>query len=145
MENITKKRRFRKVSSWMADAATAIENEDEIIAVKRIVLKVLHYMETHHLTQKELADKLSVSPQYINKFLHGQDDIKVSTALRYGKILGIKLIEIPEETTQRVEPSMPVVIYQKCIVKEYSMESSGFNTYSSIHNPVNKQLFSYDN
>ena len=97
METNTGKRRLRKVSSWMTDAVRAIENEEEILAVKKIVLKVLDYMEEHHMTQKELAEKLGVSPQYINKFLHGQVwDLKISTAIRYGRILNIKLLEIPE-------------------------------------------------
>lgn len=81
----------------MADVAASIENEDEIIAVKKIVLKILRYMETNDLSQKDLAEKLGVSPQYMSKFLHGQEDIKVSTALRYGKILGLNFIEIPED------------------------------------------------
>ncbi|MDE7470526.1 MAG: helix-turn-helix transcriptional regulator [Paramuribaculum sp.] len=96
MEN-TKTRRIRKVSSWMTEAARSIKNEEEILAGKKIVLKVLRYMEANHMSQKQLAEKLDVSPQYINKFLHGQDcDIKISTAIRYGKILNLKLIEIPD-------------------------------------------------
>lgn len=68
----------------------------DLLACRLIVLKIVRYMKDHHLSQKELAEKLNVSPQYINKFLHGQDlDMKVSTVLRYGRILGIKLIEIP--------------------------------------------------
>lgn len=109
MENNTKTRRMRKVSSWMSEASTSINNEEEILAGKRIVLKVLRYMEANHITQKELAEKLGVSPQYINKFLHGQDcDIKISTAIRYGKILNLKLIEIPEDTKKKEDK---IVIY----------------------------------
>ncbi|MBD5185002.1 MAG: helix-turn-helix domain-containing protein [Bacteroidales bacterium] len=109
METNTGKRRLRKVSSWMTDAVRAIENEEEILAVKKIVLKVLDYMEEHHMTQKELAEKLGVSPQYINKFLHGQVwDLKISTAIRYGRILNIKLLEIPESEVK--EAPHPTVI-----------------------------------
>lgn len=101
MEENIKTKRMRKVSSWMTDAVEAINNEDEILAGKRIVLKIIRYMENNHMSQKDLAEKLDVSPQDINKFLHGQDcDIKVSTAIRYGKILGLKLIEVPDVTTK---------------------------------------------
>ena len=101
MEENIKTKRMRKVSSWMTDAVETINNEDEILAGKRIVLKIIRYMENNHMSQKDLAEKLDVSPQYINKFLHGQDcDIKVSTAIRYGKILGLKLIEVPDVTTK---------------------------------------------
>lgn len=143
MENITRKRGFRKVSSWMADAAASIENEDEIIAVKKIVLKILRYMEANNLSQKDLAEKLGVSPQYMSKFLHGQEDIKVSTALRYGKILGLNLIEIPEETRQEAQT---IVLYREhLIVKDYACEDSVFRSYNSFHTPVIKQSFSYNN
>lgn len=99
MENNTHKRRLRKVSTWMSDAQKSIDEAEEILAGKRIVLKVLRYMEQANMTQKELAEKLGVSPQYVNKFLHGQDcDIKVSTAIRYGRILGLKLIDIPDDS-----------------------------------------------
>ena len=98
MDAINKKPRLRKVSSWISDAEIEIKNEDEVIANRLIVGKVIKYMEDNRMTQKQLAEKLGVSPQYINKFLHGQDrDIKISTVIRYGKLLNVKLIEIPED------------------------------------------------
>ena len=145
MENNTKKRRFRKVSSWMADAARSIDNEEEIIAVKKIVLKVLRYMETNHISQKELADILGVSPQYINKFLHGQDDIKVSTAFRYGRILGIKLLEVPDDTKQKAITPESVVIYQEnYVIQPYPKEQFGYNRYNSLNILVNKKQYAYN-
>lgn len=109
MEDNTKMRRMRKVSSWISDTAKSVNNEEEVLAGKKIVLKVLRYMESNNMTQKELAEKLGVSPQYINKFLHGQEcDIKVSTAIRYGRILNTKLIEIPEDD---FAPSVTKVLY----------------------------------
>lgn len=101
MEEIAKTRRMRKVSSWMSDAVKEINHQEEMIAAKKIVLKILRYMEANHLSQKQLAEKLGVSPQYINKFLHGQEwDIKISTAIRYGRILGLKLLEIPDDAVK---------------------------------------------
>ena len=90
------------MSSWISDTAKSVNNEEEVLAGKKIVLKVLRYMESNNMTQKELAEKLGVSPQYVNKFLHGQEcDIKVSTAIRYGRILNTKLIEIPEDDSDQ--------------------------------------------
>ncbi len=107
MKESTENRRLRKTSSWMTDAMASINNEDEILVGKKIVLKILRYMEDNHLTQKELAVKLGVSPQYINKFLHGQGgDIKLSTIVRYGRILGIKLIEVPDNEPRLHKPTV---------------------------------------
>ena len=100
---------MRKVSSWISGTAKSVINEEEVLAGKKIVLKVLRYMESNNMTQKELAERLDVSPQYVNKFLHGQEcDIKVSTAIRYGRILNTKLIEIPEDD---LAPSVTKVLY----------------------------------
>lgn len=94
-------KRLRAVSSWIEDAKREREIEEDLLACRLIVLKIVRYMKDHHLSQKELAEKLNVSPQYINKFLHGQDlDMKVSTVLRYGRILGIKLIDVPGQNEE---------------------------------------------
>lgn len=88
--------KLRSVSNWIEEAKREREVEEDLLACRLIVLKIVRYMKDHHLSQKDLAKKLNVSPQYINKFLHGQDlDMKVSTVLRYGRILGIKLIHVP--------------------------------------------------
>jgi transcriptional regulator with XRE-family HTH domain len=95
-------KRIREASSWISRSKYEIEHEEELLACRLIVLKIVRYMKDHHLSQKDLAEKLNVSPQYINKFLHGQElDMKVSTIVRYGRILGIKLLEIPSEDDQR--------------------------------------------
>ena len=88
--------RLRAASSWIEEAKREREIEEDLLACRHIVLKIVRYMKENHLSHKELAKKLNVSPQYINKFLHGQDlDMKVSTVFRYGRILGIKLLELP--------------------------------------------------
>ncbi|MDE6277925.1 MAG: helix-turn-helix transcriptional regulator [Muribaculaceae bacterium] len=123
-------KRVRRISSWMADAAESIAREEEILAGKKIVLKIIRYMEDNNLTQKDLAQKLGVSPQYIHKFLHGIDcDIKVSTAIRYGNILNLKLIEIPDSEPPR--KSDEVVVYATHTYKVDSIQNTGF-TYNSF-------------
>ena len=90
-------KRNREQASWLSRAKEELEHEEELLVCRQIVLKIVRYMKDNHLTQKELASRLNVTPQYINKFLHGQDlDLKISTAIRYGKLLGVKLIEVPK-------------------------------------------------
>ena len=80
------------------DTKDIFVTQEEILACRRIILKIVRYMKDNKMNQKDLAEKLNVSPQYINKLLHGQNvDLKITTALRYGRILGIKLIQLPEE------------------------------------------------
>ena len=131
MNESNKNRRLRRVSSWMSDAEKSIQNEDEILAGKMIVLKILRYMEENHITQKELAQRLGVSPQYINKFLHGQDcDIKISTAIRYGKILNLKLIEIPDTNIQTT-PKNTVIYTVNCSINATNKGNFSYNRISN--------------
>lgn len=126
------KKRIRKFSSWMADASKSIENEEAVFAVKKIVLKILRYMEENNLTQKELAEKLQVTPQYVSKFLHGQDcDIKISTIIRYGKILNLKLIDIPDDTTPKNTGVFILHTIKDCEVRPASQNRYIYNSISN--------------
>ena len=88
--------RIRQSSDWVAQTEYELEHEDEILARTAIILQLLSYMKEHQLSQKDLAARLGVSAQYVNKLLHGQNfDLKISTALRYSRILGISLIIVP--------------------------------------------------
>lgn len=92
--------RIKPDRTWISKAKAEIENEEELLACRRIILRIVRYMKDNKMKQKDLAEKLNVSPQYINKLLHGQDlDLKVTTVLRYGRILGIRLISLPEDVS----------------------------------------------
>lgn len=90
--------RVKPEKNWISKSKFEIENEEELLACRKIILKIVRYMKDNNMNQRDLAKKLGVSPQYINKLLHGQDlDLKITTVLRYGRILGIKLIVLPED------------------------------------------------
>lgn len=83
--------KLRRREAWISRAKSEIEHEEEMLSCRLIVLEIVRFMKCNHLSPKELARILCVSPQYINRFLNGLDlDVKISTAMRYGKILGIK-------------------------------------------------------
>lgn len=82
--------RVKPTETWISKSKFEIENEEELLACRRIILRIVRYMKDNKMSQKDLAQKLNVSPQYINKLIHGQDlDLKITTVLRYGRILGI--------------------------------------------------------
>lgn len=103
-------------SSWTEENNYALAHVEEIRANTKIILRIRQYMEDHGMRQNELAEKLSVTPQYINKLLHGADpDLKVSTAVRYSNILGINLIEIPEpEANAKPELIVKIIKVEEC-------------------------------
>ena len=73
---------------------------------------------------------MNVTPQYINKFLHGEDvDLKISTAIRYGRLLGLKLIEVPRDESKDDTPQVNYII--NMVIKENATQPLGFR-YSNI-------------
>ena len=68
-------------------------------------------MKNNGLKQKDLAQKLGVSPQYINKLLRGQEvNLTISSAIRYGKLLGIELVSIPEDIVNETSVSASMIM-----------------------------------
>lgn len=103
--------RVKPTKTWISKSKFEIENEEELLACRRIILKIVRYMKDNNMSQKDLAEKLNVSPQYINKLIHGQDlNLKITTALRYGRILGVKLVEIPKD--ERTESQVTINYFQ---------------------------------
>ena len=101
--------RVKPTETWASKAKAEFEVEEELLACRRIILKIVRYMKDKKMSQKDLADKLNVSPQYINKLLHGQDlDLKVTTVMRYGRILGLKLIVLPEDEPTEVKVAISI-------------------------------------
>ena len=84
------------VMSWMKEDEVAKGRKEEIRATTKIILHLIDYMERHQMSQTDLARELGVTPQYINKLLHGQDkSFRIETAIEYGRKLGIELVSIP--------------------------------------------------
>src|SRR5574344_2397863 len=84
-----------KYLDWAKKSKDNLENFEEKFAKVKIALKLNNYLRDNGLNQKDLADKLGVSPQYVNKLLRGKDsNFSIETALKYGRILGIRLIEV---------------------------------------------------
>lgn len=134
----------RDVSDWVEKNEETIGRIDELQFEARIVLKIKRYMQTNGFSQKQLAAKLGVTPQYIHKLLHGEiTDMKISTAIRYGKILGIRLIDIAEDYVQKNDPIVlePVIFthtYRESNHTGHFIYSEQQNSFSRIPQKKNQ-------
>ena len=98
--------------SWIKEDEVARTRKEEIKATTMIILRLIDYMESHQMSQSDLARKRGVTPQYVNKLLHGQEtSFRIETAVEYGKKLGIKLIEIPQREDYGVKVSPGSVVH----------------------------------
>lgn len=83
---------------WMDENEYDLANHHEVEANAVIALKLRRYMKTRGISQKAMAEKLSVMPQYVSKLLGGKANLGIGTALKYGAALGIELIRMPSIT-----------------------------------------------
>ncbi len=89
--------------SWMQDAGDRIQNKEWLEKSAKIALKILRALKNSSMTQKELADKLSVTPQQINKIVKGRENLTLETICKIEKELDIELICV--ELSKTVEYS----------------------------------------
>ena len=98
MENSTailKKLTEAKPSSWLTDAKkNAIKTEAAIKSIQ-LAIHIANTIEAQGISQKSLAEKLGVSPQYISRLLKGKQNLSLETITSLEFALGITLISIP--------------------------------------------------
>ncbi|MGI6046424.1 MAG: helix-turn-helix transcriptional regulator [Petrimonas sp.] len=68
-------------------------NRDWLHRSNRIAAQVLMALKEQNMTQKELAEKMNVSPQYINKLVKGNENMTLETVVKLEKTLGIVVFE----------------------------------------------------
>lgn len=71
------------------------ENEDWLEKSALIALKILKRLRETSMSQKQLAEEVGVSPQYINKVVKGKENLSLQTICMIEKALGINLMEVP--------------------------------------------------
>jgi transcriptional regulator with XRE-family HTH domain len=87
-------------TTWIDDSIFYENNQEWLDRSAKIALKVLRTLRENRMasiypgTQKELAEKMAVSPQQINKIAKGTENLTLETINRLEKALSIQLIEI---------------------------------------------------
>jgi transcriptional regulator with XRE-family HTH domain len=80
-----------QTSDWKAGAQYRRENRDWLKKSADIAIFVLEVMKAQNLSQKDLAEKLNVSPQQISKIVEGQENLTLETITNLEKVLGIRI------------------------------------------------------
>jgi hypothetical protein len=80
-------------SGWLAKAKWREENQDWLDISFAIAVKILAAFRANKKTgtfpksQKELAEAMDCSPQYVNKLLKGTENLQLETITKIGSIL----------------------------------------------------------
>ena len=75
-------------------ARTRRENREYLRMSQDIALCIHYYLRKSNMTQKELADKLGVSPVYVGRLLKGGENLTLETICKLQNVLGQDLISV---------------------------------------------------
>lgn len=86
---------FQK-SQWLEEAEQRKANKSWLKHSQKIALLVLRHLRENKISQKELAERLSISPQQVNKWLKGNENFTLDTICKLEEALDIQLLTIGE-------------------------------------------------
>lgn len=91
--------RFEKLvsqekSGWLEKAKWRENNHTWLEKSAWIAIKILKALKEQQLSQKDLAEKMQVSAQYVNKIVKGSENFSLETITKLERALNIQLIEV---------------------------------------------------
>ena len=107
---IDKLKSAKKDTTWKAKAQARKHNRDWLDLSFAIAVKVLGHLRKEGITQKQLAEKMQCSPQYLNKILKGKENLTLETICKLQRVTGLQLIEVVEKPFMaKAEPKEQVL------------------------------------
>jgi len=93
----------KKPSHWLKNAQHRNKNKKWREYSFQIAIKVLAAIDaTPGMTQKQLAELIGVSPQFISKILKGQENLTLETISKLEIALGINLLSLSETVSEHI-------------------------------------------
>ena len=86
-------------SKWREQAQWHVENWGWLKHSTQIALQARHRMSYLGLTQKELAERMGCSQQYVSLILKGKENLTLDTISKLEKVLDVELIVHPQDIT----------------------------------------------
>jgi transcriptional regulator with XRE-family HTH domain len=88
----------KRDDTWLKEASWRQENKAWLERSAQIAFQVLETLSEQKRTQKDLAEAMGVSPQFVNKIVKGSENLTLETISKLEKALNLQLIEIPESS-----------------------------------------------
>lgn len=93
MANIEKLNKLASVDSkWLDEAKYRQDNKGWLRHSKKVAIRVLRTIRELGMTQKQLAEKMGMSPQMVNKIVKGKENLTLQTIAKLEDTLGVSLI-----------------------------------------------------
>lgn len=124
-----------KDTAWLQKADFRKANEDWLDISFGISMMLLKFIREQGMTQKELAEKLSFSPQYMSKILQGKENLTLETIAKLQKATGVTLIQVPSFTLEKTSVSWQIEITPEQVLTPPSKAKSvRYNKLRPHHN-----------
>ena len=81
-------------SDWLADNKDVEDSKEWLKYSQLVALKTLRRLREMNLSQNELADKIGVSRQQVNKWMKGRENFTFETVAKLGEAIGMSLAEL---------------------------------------------------
>ena len=78
-------------STFVDDAKWRQEIASWLKQSQRIACTIMDYMQNHHLSRNDVAEKLEVTPQYVSSILSGKMNFTLKTISLIEERLGLEL------------------------------------------------------
>jgi len=79
-------------SRWREDAEWRRANRNWLRRSQMIALKMLEAMEEQHLNQRQLAERMGCTQQYVSKVLKGQENLSIETITKIEDALSLSIL-----------------------------------------------------
>jgi DNA-binding Xre family transcriptional regulator len=101
----------KRDDNWLKEASWRQENEAWLERSALIAFQVLETLSEQKRTQKDLAEAMGVSPQFVNKIVKGSENLTLETISKLENALNVQLMEILEYTTYQYRPEKAIFQY----------------------------------
>jgi len=88
----------KEPSQWAADAKYREVNKSWLKRSQAIAIKITKTLREQKMSQIDLANLMSVSPQQVNKIVKGKENLTLETIAKLEQALNIELISVPKFT-----------------------------------------------
>jgi ribosome-binding protein aMBF1 (putative translation factor) len=80
-------------SQWREKAEWRRANQDWLQYARTIAIQVALAMKEQKLSQRQLAERLNCSPQYVSRLLKGEENMSLETICKLEKALDVSIMQ----------------------------------------------------
>lgn len=81
-------------SNWKGRVSRKTENPKALEKSRIIAINILGQLRKLQMSQKDLGEKLQVTPQTVNSWVKGNGNFTIDTIVRIEEVLGLELIGV---------------------------------------------------